>query len=566
MSEENAIKLIKQAEAKFSGREQLDNFRQEVALNFAPWLASFTEELILGEDFMAHLIDSTPALLARDYISQIGAMLRPPGKQYFWHRTPHQELNDDVQVRTYLEARSKQMMRIMTDRVTDFAKATKRADEFYGLFGDCVVSVDTDDKGGSLRYLNHHTKDCVWTIGSENKPDSLTRKETMTARVLIQKFKQKIDKLDDKITGAKNKEQTFEIMHAVLPADEYDSYTGKKRREKSGYASVWIDVKHKKIIRETYTKTFRYVIPRSITLPNNPYGISMATTIAIPDARLIQQQALAIMEAAEKQVNPPIIAQDGDAIRGDVGLGAGGITWVDRTYDERQGQPVIPLEMGKNFQLGIDSLLRTEQQLTRAFYLDVLRMPDTRNSKSTVEVQFKIDEYVRAALPLFAPMQAEYNDALLYETDNIIEQFGGYNDLQKPDILEDVELIFQWDNPLSDMMERQKAQLVSEVSDLGQTIAALEAAAAQAPALQQISTKKMFRESVMGIGAASWVLDEKEAEKNEEAASQTAQTDKMIEAAPNVASIVDSGVNAAQAASEIPAQAEPGFAVLPPPA
>jgi hypothetical protein len=87
MSDDNAVELIRRSDRRFSKRAQLDSFRQEVALNFAPWLAEWTTELQLGDDYAAHLIDGTPLLLARDFVGQIGAMLRPPGKQWFWHRT-----------------------------------------------------------------------------------------------------------------------------------------------------------------------------------------------------------------------------------------------------------------------------------------------------------------------------------------------------------------------------------------------------------------------------------------------------------------------------------------------
>lgn len=563
MSDDNAKELIKRGDARFSKRQQLDQFRQEIALNFAPWHASWTSTLQWGEDFASHLVDGTPLLLARDYIGQIGAMLRPPGKQWFWHRTGVEKVNEVRANREYLDWRSKQMMRIMTDRTTGFFRAMKQADEFYGLFGDAVISIDVNDMQDEIRFGAYHTKDCVWAIGPENKANALTRKEMVSARNMKVRFKGA--KLHKKVEEAceKNPDQEFEIRHEVQPAEEYDAYRpGLKRKD--GYASIWVDATNGTILREAHTRTMRYVTPRGVTLPGSPYGISMATVIALPDARLIQQQALAIIEAAEKSVNPPV-AMVTDAIRGDMSLRANGITWLDKSYDERTGDAIKVLEMGKNFGLGVESLLRTEAQLTKAFYLDVLRMPDTRNSKSTLEVQFKIDEYVRAALPLFAPMQSEYNESLLFEVDQIIEHTGGYADVEVPKQLRSSKLQYAWDNPLSDMLERQKAQLVSEVSGLGQTVAALEAAAAQAPALKQIDTAKMFREAVTGVGGAGWVLDEPTSKKSIAEAEKAARMQQMIAAAPNLAQVIDSGVSAAQAASEIPAQGEPGFA-LPMPA
>lgn len=558
MSDDNALELIKRGDARFSKRQQLDTFRQEVALNFAPHLASWTSELTLGDDYAAHLVDSTPLLLARDFVGQIGAMLRPPGKQYFWHRTHNDKINNNREIRAYLDWRSEQMMRILNDRGTGYMRACKQADEFFGLFGDAVLSVDMSRSLDSLRVRSYHTKDCVWAIGDDDKASVITRREMVPARIMKARYGE--EKLHQKVREAceRDPDTTFEVRHEVLPAAEYDAYRPGLKR-KNGFASIWIDVTHKCVLREVTTDTFRYVVPRWVTLPSWAYAISPATTIALPDARMIQQQALAILEAAEKSVNPPLVAY-ADTVRGDVRLESRGITWIDRNYDERSGQPITPLELGKNFSLGVDSIMRTESQLTRAFYLDTLRMPDTRNSKSTEEVRFLIDEYIRAALPLFAPMQQEYNDNLLFEVDSLIVESGGY-DADAPKAVREESLTFAWDNPLSDMVERQKAQVVSELSVLGNAIAALEAAAQQSPALRQTDTTKLYRDSAIGIGASRWLLDEDDSDDAMNAQSEQNSMQGMIANAPNIAQVIDSGVNAAKAAGEIPGQAEPGFAL-----
>lgn len=558
MSDANAIELIKRGDARFAARAQLDSFRQEVALNFAPHLASWTTDLVLGDDYASHLADSTPLLLARDFVGQIGAMLRPPGKQYFWHRTYSEKRNTDREVRAYLDWRSEQMMRIMHDRGTGYMRACKQADEFFGLFGDAVLSVDTTDKLDGIRVRNWHTKDCVWAVGDDGKANVMTRRERVPARIMKARYGEKA--LHKKVIEAleKDPDTLCNVRHEVLPADEYGGIKGGMRRT-GGFVSVWIDADNRTILRESFWSTFRYVVPRWVTLSGWAYAISPATTIALPDARMIQQQALAIMDAAEKSISPPLVAY-ADTIRGDARLDAGGITWVDRSYDTRSGKPIEPLELGKNFGLGVDQLARTEAQLARAFYLDTLRMPDTRNSRSTEEVRFKIDEYIRAALPLFAPMQQEYNDNLLYEIDTQIDEVRGY-DADMPQGLSRDELTFQWDNPLSDMLERQKSQVVAEVGMLANAIAGLEAAAQQSPALKQIDNAKMFREASMGIGAARWLLDPDEAEQQAEQQGQQNQLSSMIAAAPNIAQVIDSGVNAAKAASEIPNPSEPGYAL-----
>ena len=142
MADDNAIELLRRGDARFSARATLDTFRQEIALNFAPQHASWTTELQLGEDFASHLMDGTPLIVAEDYVGMIGSMLRPAGRQWFWHRTPYEDMNADPVVRDYLDWRSQQLMRFLFERTTGAEGALSEADTFYGLFGDAVLSID----------------------------------------------------------------------------------------------------------------------------------------------------------------------------------------------------------------------------------------------------------------------------------------------------------------------------------------------------------------------------------------------------------------------------------------
>jgi hypothetical protein len=574
VADENAIELIKRGDARFGKRQTLDSYRQEVALMFAPQHAAWTTDLNLGEDFAAHLMDGTPLIVAEDYVSMIGSMLRPAGRQWFWHRTPYEDMNAEPEIRDYLDWRSQQLMRFMFERTSGAEGALAEADVFYGLFGDAVIAIDyATPERKRLTVQHYHSKDATWEIGKDNKPDVLTRKETLPARVIKARFSTAIDKpLHQDITKAcdENPSKTFDIRHEVLPAEEYDAYIKKSKSSwRDGqWASVWIDATNKQVLRETYVDSFRYVIPRAGRRYGYPYGISRATMIALPDARLIQQQATAILEAAEKQVDPPVMAF-GDVLRGAPELRSRAINMIEADFANSKHPPIMPLELAKNFRLGVDSLMRTEAQIARAFRLDRIRFPDTRNSKTVEEAQFLINEFVRSAVPMFSPMKSEYSDEVLYEADRLVEAAGGYSGREKPEALRELpadEMVFSWENALTDMLERQKVQRITEVSQIGQTVAAYDAAAQQVQALQQVDSETMLRDGVVAVGGSSWIMAAQRLKEKKAAIAQQNAQQQMIAAAPNIAQLVDSGVNAAEVANDIPLMAEPGLPLLPAPA
>ena len=148
--DDNASELLKRGDARFSARSQLETFWQEVSLNFCPWHSFFTTSHVWGEDYASNLIDGTPMLLGRDFVGQLASMLRPAGKQWFWHRSEHDSINNDIECREYLDWRSRQQMRIMFDRVSGASRALKMADEFFGFFGNAAMSVDLSPMRDSI--------------------------------------------------------------------------------------------------------------------------------------------------------------------------------------------------------------------------------------------------------------------------------------------------------------------------------------------------------------------------------------------------------------------------------
>ena len=101
------------------------------------------------------------------------------------------------------------------------------------------------------------------------------------------------------------------------------------------------------VLEEVGLSYFCYVIPRWHTIAGSVYGVSMATSIILPDGRTMQVMVRTIREAGEKAVDPPMLAIT-DAIRGDIALYAGGVTTADMEYDERLGEVLRPVTQIKD--------------------------------------------------------------------------------------------------------------------------------------------------------------------------------------------------------------------------
>src|SRR5258706_6512807 len=117
--------------------------------------------------------------------------------------------------------------------------------------------------------------------------------------------------------------------------------------------------------------------------------------------------------AAKIPPGPPLVAAQ-DVVRSDVSIYAGGITWVDAEYDERLGEALRPLitTSGEGLKHGFEMIKDAREQLAEAFYLNKLALPPPDRDMTAYETGQRIQEWIRQALPLFEPMEVEYNGVL----------------------------------------------------------------------------------------------------------------------------------------------------------
>src|SRR5262245_43577362 len=251
--------------------------------------------------------------------------------------------------------------------------------------------------------------------------------------------------------------------------------------------------------------------------------MSPAVVVALPDARMLQQVGLTLLEAGQKAVDPPWKAVGGEVIAG-VNMQAGGVTWVDPDYDETTGKAIeqFPIDTrGLNFGVAVQQ--KCEAMIASAFYLDKITLPDTTKDMTAYEVQKRVEQYIRQALPLFEPMESEYNGGLCDKTFELglrLGAFGSPHDIPAP--LRGRDVRFQFDSPLQAASERAKATTFAEAQQL------LASAMQFDPSVRHdVRFARSLRDALMGIGTPiDWLTPEPEAE-----AARAAEREQQVRAA-----------------------------------
>jgi hypothetical protein len=492
-----ASELIEQGDKLFDKRATLLSLWQEIAEHFYVERADFTVERTIGTTFAEKLMTSYPLIARRDLGNAFSAMLRPTAKEWFRTTITREERLDDTGRRWLAYANGVQR-RAMYDRGTQFHRATKEADHDFAAFGQCVLSCELNRKGDALLYRCWHLRDVAWAEDADGKVATIHRKWKPYARDVAQLFpktvSQRLKELADK-----SPYEEVELRHVMMPTEDWSNGIGEGGKKiRQPFVSIYLEGDGNAVLEETGSWNVRYIIPRWQTVSGSQYAYSPATVAALPDARLIQAVTMTLLEAGERFSNPPMIAVQ-EAIRSDVQVFAGGITWVDAEYDERLGEVLRPLTQDKaGMPLGRDLRNDVQAMIKEAFFLNKISLPQVGDNPemTAFEVGQRVQDYIRNALPLFEPMEVEYNGALCDLTfDNLLRggAFGPFDSI--PRSLRGQEIQFRFESPLSDAIDAQKGQKLVQAKQLLAQVAELDPAAAQI-----LDAKVALRDALIGAG------------------------------------------------------------------
>ena len=549
----NAKQLYELGENQFGKRISLMQLWQEIAENFYPERADFTLTRSLGTDFGAGMMTSYPFLCRRDLGDQLGTMLR---SNDWFEMVPVDPKRQDTDANQWLEWAAAVQRRAMYDRVTQFTRATKASDHDFAAFGQCVMTAEMNYRNQALLYRNYHLRDVTWTEDSAGAIGAVFRKWKPQVRELVGLYPNEVHPTA-KDLAARQPFETVNCFHMVVDAEMYTGDSVGAHAPKRGKQPRYLicyDAQHDKVLEAVPIWGRHYIIPRWETPGQSQFAYSPATIAALADARLIQAMTLTLLEAGEKITNPPMIATQ-EAVRSDVDLAPGGITWVDIEYDERLGQALRPMTTdAKGMPLGVDMQRDSRAMIAQAFFLNKIAPPLISKDPRMTAFQAGqvIQQWIREALPIFEPVEQEYNGALCEETFGLLMRNGAFGDLRElPPSLQGADLEFRFKSPLHDVVEQQKGQKFLEMKQLAAEAIALDPAAAYLP-----DVLTAFRQALDGIGVpAAWTRNEITVEgmvkKAQESQEQAAMLERMKTGSEVAANLAGAGKDNAEAAAPL---------------
>lgn len=540
MSDETARLLLSMSDRLFSEKAPFDRLCQNIAEHFYPERATFTREVVLGEEFATDIYDSYPVMARRDLGNAFSSMLRPRGKEWFSVK-PKGVKDLSAYGKAWLEGSGAVMRAVFYDAKTRFVRSMRETDHDYAAFGNAILSCEPSRDRSTLLYRSWHIGQVAWGEDEAGFPTPICRKEKMSARELERTFQdaELPSKVRDAAKDPKKQFNEFDVVHVVMPTDQWALFSDKKFRQP--WVSIYILRDGAIVLRSEGIRSKRYIIPRWQTVQGTQYALSPATIVALPDARMIQTMAMILLEAGEKAIDPPTIATK-NAVLSDVNIFAGGVTWVDKLYDEREGAALRPLDLTGNLNFGADMLNLVRSRIADAFYLSKLTLPQ-KSGQTAYETARLVEEYIRAAIPLFEPLETDYTQPVLDSTFAELMDLGAFGGLENiPDELAGASVEFQFSNPLQETIETEKANKFTGLAQLLQVAAGVEQIQSQSRIAGNINADAAFRDAGMAVTPAAWWLDPadvqdlgpSEAEELQQAAEAASGIKTMADAAQSV--------------------------------
>lgn len=542
------IEEVRKQGDKLFDRPALMAYWQELAEQFYVERADFTVTRNMGNDFASNLTTSFPMVARRDLGNTFSAMLRPTAKPWFKVRTSRPD-REGTEARQWLEWATGLQRNAMYDRVANFVRACRETDHDFATFGQGVIKTDLirprDGGVPHLLFRNKHLRDVAWREGLTGQVDTIYCRDKPDALTLSRMFKTIHPKVSEKLR--KDPFGEVNIWHVVLPSDLYREMPG-GREIRHPWVSLYLDVDHDNFEMECVGQWTRgYTIPRWQTVSGSQYAHSAAMVATLPDARLLQAVTLVLLEAGEKAANPPMVATE-DVVRSDVATYAGGITWVAEEYDEKLGEALRPMTTdARGLSFALELVRDIRQSIRDGAFLNKLDLPPvvTGDKMTAYEVSQRVQEWIRNALPLFEPVETDYNGALCDDVFELLFRNSPEMQQTMPRSIMGQERQFEFESPLREAAEKAKAGQFIEASQVIAAASQLDPTVAMIP-----DAHKATRDVLHATMPAAWMRPESVVEamiENQKAQQQQERLLALMQAGTKVAK---TGAEAAAKASE----------------
>lgn len=535
-------KLILDWQYLFGLRGNWASHWTEIAQRIFPmesWLfQNYSQLNMQGDKRNFEVYDSTGILALQRFGAILDSLLTP--RDQFWHqiRPSDDRLLKDKATRLWYERANQVLFEERYAPTSNFAAQNQGQYLSLGAYGTGILFIDRLAGSPGLRYKHVHLGECYLQENHQGLVDRCCRHFMMTARQAYQMFG---EECPENIISVKDRfpDRQFFFLHWVMPNEDRDP--DRKDYKGMNYASYYISIEGRKLVRQGGYTNFPYCISRYYQAPNEAYGRSIAMDI-LPALKTLNEQKKTMLKQGHRVVDPVLLAHDDGVIDGfslqPGAINAGGISADGRML-------VQPLPTG-NVQAG-QELMQDERKLIEdSFLISLFQILVENPQQTATEVLERTREKGILLAPTIGRQQSEYLGPMIDRELDLLSAMGKLPP-QTP-LMKEAKGQYKtiYDSPITRTMKAEWA------SGAQRTIETLMNAAQvmQDPSYMFYIDMDKAAPIIAEINGtpASWIRSAEEVQAMKQAQAQQAQTQQMIQAAPAIAGAMKAGAQAQQAA------------------
>jgi hypothetical protein len=383
---------------------------------------------------MELIFDGT-ALQSVDLLAaSLHGMLTSGATPWFHLDIKDADLGRDDDVREWLQDTSTRMMRAFSH--SNFETEVHEMYVDLVVFGTGCMFVESDKE--ALRFSTRHISEFYVQENQFGIVDTVFRVYRSPARQIVQRFG--VDNVTDYILKVfqDKPDEEIEILHAVVPRINRDP--NKQDNKNMPYASFYIDMQTSNLLSESGFQEFPYIVPRFLKATGETMGRSPAM-VALPDVKMLNLMSKTIIQAAQKQIDPPLLVPD-DGFLLPIRTQPGGLNF----FRSGTRDMITPLNTGANIPIGLSMEEQRRGAIRSAFFVDQLLSGQTPNMTATEVVQ-RQEERMRVIGPVLGRLMNEMLRPLI---DRVFALMLRSNLLaQPPEILQGRDVDIEYVSPLA---------------------------------------------------------------------------------------------------------------------
>lgn len=383
--------IIERQKDLLTKRQLFEELWQDVADYVIPRKNEITVKFAPGQQRNTKVFDTTAIQAAELLASALHSLATNPATDWFKLTTGNIALDNDDEVRKWLQATSRKIRRIL-----DNSNFQTQAHEFYldlVTFGTGIFMTE-EDENAIARFNTKFIAEMVIDENNLGLIDEVHRTFKWNSKKIIQEFGKENVGREVLKAHEEGMNTEFEIIHSVYALEKDDDF-------RFPIISQHVLTKDKTLLRESGFNEFPFAVTRFTKASNEMYGRSPAIK-TLPDIRMINKMEETVIKSAQKVVDPPLQAPDDGFVLPIKTMPAGLNFFRAGTQDR-----IEPIFNNARIDFGFEVTDRTRQRIDRGFFIEQLELRRSGNMTAT-EVVARTEEQMRLLSPLMARLSNEW--------------------------------------------------------------------------------------------------------------------------------------------------------------